>query len=103
MKDQAIAVIAEEACKGLKDCPWHMECNYLIPSYNGLLMAARANHPDDPFLNGIEPIRVGESGGINAPEIYVLFAQLRIAIESMLADESFGSEDSFAAVISDES
>jgi hypothetical protein len=86
MTDQTIVRIAAESKDALKNCPWHMEINYLIPAYNGLIRAARANHPDDLFLAALEEIKQGDS--CNAPELCVLYTQLRIAVESLMAETS---------------
>lgn len=56
MTDEAIIRITQESCKVLSGVPWHSECKYLLPSYNALLQAAKANHPEDPFISALPTI-----------------------------------------------
>jgi hypothetical protein len=86
MKDKAIVEIATETCRVLSDAPWHLETKYLLPSYNALMEAARANHPQDPFLRTLASVEAsGEE--VNAPQMNILFTQLRIAVESLQEDD----------------
>jgi hypothetical protein len=83
MTDKGIIQMAQETCKVLTHVPWHVTCNYLIPSYNALLQAAKANHPDEPFINVLTSIQLNEEDGLNGPQMNILFTQLRIALESL--------------------
>jgi RNA polymerase sigma factor (sigma-70 family) len=56
------------------------------------LRAAKANHPEDPFISAlptVEPDR--EEDSINPPQLNVLFIQLRIALE-LLQEKSHAVE-----------
>jgi hypothetical protein len=62
----------------------------MVPSYNAMVLAAKASHPDDYFLRGLSPLPVhganGEDGpgnSISVAELSALFAQLAIALESL--------------------
>src|SRR5262249_50632963 len=66
----------------LATSPWHEEGTHVVPSYNALLQAAKENHPDDPIIRILPPLELGD-GGIRAPQLNILFTQLRIALESL--------------------
>lgn len=89
MKDATIIRMLEETCAMLKNVDAYVSCAHLAPSYNAMLVAAQANHPDDLFLSVLPPlpIRNKEEGhskeGCGSSEIRVLFAQMRIALESL--------------------
>jgi hypothetical protein len=88
MNDKGIILMAHETCKVLSNVPWHVTCNYLVPSYNALLQAAKANHPDDPFIGVLSSVQLNEDDGLNGPQMNILFTQLRIALESLQTDGS---------------
>lgn len=81
MKDSILIRMLEETCDMLKHVDAYVSCTHLIPSYNAILLAAQANHPTDPFLHALVPIQVAD-GTAGSTEIRVLFAQVRIALES---------------------
>lgn len=83
MKDATIVRMLEETCSMLKHVDAYVSCTHLVPSYNALLTAAKANHPNDPFLSALSllPTNSNEKG-CGSSEIRVLFAQMRIALES---------------------
>jgi hypothetical protein len=83
MKDEIIRRILDETCQALKGVHFPVQTPHLIPSYNALLTAAKDNHPNDSFLRVLEPLEPGESG---PEEMRVLFAQLRIVLESYMED-----------------
>ncbi len=119
MRDETIIRMLQETCQVLSQMghkPFPQECRYLQHSFDALLQAARANHPGDVFLNALPTISSGEPRGaeesaegpargpsgpharhggrreaveVSAQEMQVLFAQLRIALES-LQDENAG-------------
>lgn len=85
MKNSTIIQMLEETCSMLKHVDAYVSCTHLVPSYNAILVAARTNHPDDPFLSALPPLPIvnkGE-GGCGSAELRVLFAQMRIALESL--------------------
>jgi hypothetical protein len=95
MTDELILRLVDETCKGLGRMEFFNPCAHLIPSYNAVVRAAQANHPDDPYLNTLFPIlqpnenaerpdKHGSDGsGINPPLLRILFTQLRIILESL--------------------
>jgi hypothetical protein len=91
MRDEAIIRIAEQSAKVLAGMQFFMSCKYLLPSYHALLLAAKANHPDDPFLSAlpvIEPEQ--EENGLAPPQLNILFTQLRLALESLQEEGGAG-------------
>lgn len=86
MKDATIIRMAEETAVALRDAHAFQETTHMAPTYNAMLQAARANHPDDLFLNTLVAINT-DSDGISIAELRALLAQLRIALES-LKDET---------------
>ena len=84
MKDETIVRMLQESCQVLARVRFPVSCPHLGPYYNALLRAAKANHPDDVFLSALPPIEDGEAAG--PEELNVLFAQLRIAVESLQPD-----------------
>ena len=96
MKDETIIRMIQETCEGLREMnkkPFPVDCRYLQPSYNALVQAARSNHSGDAFLSGLSTIE--QNGEVNPMEMQILFAQLRIALESL--QELDGSRDAAAA------
>jgi hypothetical protein len=87
MKDQSIIRMIEETTRALADAPGHVNCTYVIPSYNALLDAAKANHADDPFLRALAPIQTDDDHTFNVTQASVLFGQLRIALQSMMGTD----------------
>jgi hypothetical protein len=99
VKDEVILKIAEEMCSilgsvdGSVAC--EMTCGNMAPSYNAVLQAAKASHPNDAFLSmltlfPLSGVRgpVVEGGDPTALEMRALFTQLRIAIESLQGERS---------------
>jgi hypothetical protein len=80
MRDETIVRMLEDACTGLQEVNFPARTPNLLPVYNALLAAARANHPDDPFLNALG--RIENNGESGPEEMRVLFGQLRILLES---------------------
>ncbi len=84
MMDTTIARMAEEVAAGLKHVDGEMEFKRLVPIYNGLVTAAQANHPQDPFLSMITSIDANRGEEyISAAEMRILFGLLRLALESL--------------------
>ena len=84
MKDEMMIRMITETCGVLSNVGKHfpMECRYLHHSYNALLQAAQANHPGDGFLSALPRIE-GDAVDVSPQEMHILFAQLRIALESL--------------------
>lgn len=78
MNDAMLLRILEELVKPLGHMDVHCSVDELVSSYNALLGAAKANHPDVALLNALEPL---ERGNINAGPFLALLAQLRIILE----------------------
>ena len=80
MRDEVIIRMLEDACTTLEGASFPVRTPNLVPAYNALLAAAKANHPGDAFLGTLGAIEPGESG---PEEMRVLFGQLRIVLESL--------------------
>jgi len=78
MNDAILIRIIEEMSKPLVDLDGHCSADEMVPSYNALLGAAQANHPDVPFLNAMAPI---QQKSVNSGPLLALLAQLRIVLE----------------------
>ncbi len=85
MKDETIVKIAEKTEKILLRMEFHEPCDQLLPSYNALLTAARENHPEDGFIQALQPISALPKGSTN--QLHILFSQLRIALEALMEPE----------------
>ena len=86
MNDATILRMAAETVRHLGNAISVGPATYMVPSYNALVAAARANHRDDTFLKMLEPLDLsGDKHGetISIAEITALFAQLAIAVESL--------------------
>ena len=57
MNDVVLIRIIEEMSKPLANLDPHCSADEMVSSYNALLGAAQANHPDVPFLNTMEPLQ----------------------------------------------
>jgi hypothetical protein len=92
MTDDVIIRLADETCRVLAKMEFPQSCSHLQPSYNALVQAAKANHPDDVFLSSLPTLEYntagvfGEKGGMAPQEMHILFTQLRIALESLQGD-----------------
>jgi hypothetical protein len=87
MKDEAIWRIAKHTAKVLAGMQFFMSCKHLLPSYHALLVAAKANHPEDPFLNALPVLEPdGDDNAIGPPQLNILFTQLYLALESWMGD-----------------
>jgi hypothetical protein len=87
MTDTTILRIIQESCELFSGVPGQM-CSHLAPSYNALLAAALANHPDDPFLSALRPIDFERAGGhVECEELRIMLVQLRIALEALDAEQ----------------
>jgi hypothetical protein len=84
MTDETIVKMLRETCQVLSRMEFFEPSKYLLPSYNALLTAARANHPNEPFLSVLPTLEGGEDEeAFNPHTACILFSQLRIALESM--------------------
>jgi hypothetical protein len=98
MTDALIIRLVDETSKVLARMEFFQSCDHLIPSYNALVQAAQANHPNDPYLQTAFPVlQPGEDKGrhekhehgkeVSPPLLRVLFTQLRIILEAMQEPE----------------
>jgi hypothetical protein len=78
--DVVLLRIIEEMSKPLTQMDVHCSTDEIISSYNALLGAAQANHPDVPLLMALEPV---PPPSINAGPMLALLSQLRIILESL--------------------
>lgn len=85
MKDSVILKMAEETCSILDQMMFHEPCDQLGASYNALIAAAQANHPDDAFLKALKPIQEPAEGSKN--QMQILFTQLRIVLDALQATD----------------
>ncbi len=85
MNDATIIRMATETIQHLRHAIPVSSCPYMVPSYNALVSAASANHPEDVFLKVLAPIPTtgDDRDCISIAEINALFAQLIIALESL--------------------
>jgi hypothetical protein len=99
MKDAVIIRMLQEACTALEGVSFPVTTPHLVPSYNALLAAAKANHPTDPFLSALTNLEVlppvrNENGkfrredAVGPEEMRVLFGQLRVVLESLQEEET---------------
>lgn len=81
MNDTILLKLIHETVGHLKNAISVSPALQLIPSYNAVLMAAKTNHPEDPFLKALTPL---EPGGemISIAEMIALFAQIGIVLEA---------------------
>jgi hypothetical protein len=95
MKDAVIIRMIDETSKGLARMrfPESWSCAHIVPSYIALVRAAKANHPNDPFLAALPVLDRDQGKGLNPTELQLLFTQLRIALESLHGEpEAEGAE-----------
>jgi len=84
MKDEILVRLVQDACQKLEHVHFPVATPHLVPIYDALLAAAKANHPGDPYLSLLPALADGETG---PEEMRVLLGQLRILLEA-LQDES---------------
>jgi hypothetical protein len=108
MTDDVIIRLATEACEALSDMEFWMGCDSFVPTYNGLVQAAKANHPEHDFIAALDVIpprtpapppaaseglnvfermwdtMAGKFEGQSIPpaQLKFLFAQLRILLDA---------------------
>ena len=92
MKDETVLRLVQDASQKLEHVRFPVTTPNLIPVYNALLAAAKANHPGDSFLALLPALTEGETG---PEEMRVLLGQLRIVLEA-LHDERTASPSSGA-------
>jgi hypothetical protein len=102
MTDEVIIRLAEETCRVLSKMEFPQSCSHLAPSYNALVQAAKANHPEDAFLSSLPTLEYntgafGEKVGMPPQEMNILFTQLRIALESLQGDDAPRTRRQYAA------
>ena len=84
MKDELIIRMIQETSAILAEMEWHQDGKAIVPSYNALLQAVQANHPEDVFLCSLLQIKTEDQVGPR--ELQILFTQLRIALEALQSD-----------------
>lgn len=86
MTDTTILQMLEETSAVVAKMKYWMPGGDLVPSYNSILEAAKANHPRDRFLQSLRPLPAGKDPyAINPPQLKVLFGQLRLVLETLAA------------------
>lgn len=78
INDDVLIRIIEEMSKPLAQLDVHCSTDEIVSSYNALLGATQANHPDVPLLTALQPL---QQNSINAGPMLALLAQLRIILE----------------------
>ena len=86
MRDDVIVRMVQETCKVLSEMHPYEECRSLVPSYNALLDAARANHPEESFLKVLPSLPDREDSHVSSGNFQILFAQLRIMLEGLATE-----------------
>ena len=90
MEDKTILKIAESTAHMLSKADFPISVSHIIPSYNAILKSAKENHPDDEFLNTLNPIE--EDIGDGFFQLKILFSQLRIVVEALQEEEQKGGQ-----------
>lgn len=90
MNDELILRMLQDASRNLEQVMFPVETPQIVPVYNGLLAAVKANHPGESYLEALPPIE----GSAGPEELRVLFGQLRILLETWMATD--GAERSLA-------
>jgi hypothetical protein len=95
IRDEMLVRMIEEASKSLSQVDGYQNCSLLVGSYNALLQAAKANHPNDPFLSALERLDK-EEDDVTVAVMRVLLGQMRIALESLSGSGMPGSAPALA-------
>ena len=86
MKDEVILRMLQDARESLSGVEFPVDPSPVVPAYNALLAAVKANHPQDVYLQALPTIE-----GWAGPEaLRVLFGQLSILLESWLEADTAG-------------
>jgi hypothetical protein len=80
MKDETLVRLIQDACQKLERVNFPVTTPNLIPVYNALLTAAKANHPGHAYLSILPVLAEGET---SPEEMRVLLGQLRIVLEAL--------------------
>jgi hypothetical protein len=83
MKDETLIRLCGETTKWLSQTITVNPSPQMVPSYNALLEAAKANHPDNFFLRVLQPLATSGDDLITVGEMMALFGQIRIVLESL--------------------
>ncbi len=78
MKDDVILRLLQDASKQLEHVNFPADTPHVVPVYNALLAAVKANHPQEPYLHALPAVE----GGTGPEEMRVLLGQLRILLEA---------------------
>ncbi len=80
MRDEVILRMLRDARESLADARFPVDVSHVVPAYNALLAAVKANHPQEAYLQALSAIE----GGAGPEELRVLFGQLSILLEAWL-------------------
>ena len=80
MRDEVILRLLRDARESLAGVKFPVDVSHVVPAYNALLAAVKANHPQDAYLQALAAIE----GGAGPEELRVLFGQLSILVEAWL-------------------
>src|SRR5207249_5339948 len=90
MTDAVILRMIEESCAILQQMEYREDCAPLLPTYTALVIAAQANHPQDSFIRTLSSV---EDTGSRPSVMRILLPQLRIALESLRAEQAATSAE----------
>jgi hypothetical protein len=92
MSDTVLVRMIEEMTKPLAQADPYCPADAMISSYNAVLGAVKANHPDVPLLAALEPLQQnGVNSGhnsVNTGPMLALLAQLCIILEALQSENS---------------
>lgn len=80
MKDETLVRLLQDACQKLERVNFPVTTPNLIPVYNALLTATKANHPGHAYLAVLPVLAESET---SPEEMRVLLGQLRIVLEAV--------------------
>lgn len=81
MNDELLLRMLQDASANLSGVRFPTETPHVVPVYNGLLAALKANYPNEAYLQSLPLIE----GGAGPEELRVLLGQLRVLLEVRLA------------------
>jgi hypothetical protein len=90
MTDAMIVRLATETVRHLQNAISVHPALSMVPSYNAVLAAARANHPEDPFLAVLAPLPTSGDDVLSIAEVNALFAQIAIVVQSLAEEKQNG-------------
>lgn len=87
MNDEILLRLIKDAGNKLERVHFPVETPHLLPVYDALLEAVQANHPENAFLRVLRPLSGESKNGTTPEELKVLLGQLRIVLESLIAEQ----------------